>query len=121
MRKIQPPNQPPPAGHYSPAVVSNGFAFLSGVLPVNRESAFAVQTNEVFENCKEILSASGCVLSDVVQCTAYIVGVENWDEFNRIYANIFGHHKPARTVVPVTELHYGALVEIQLIAKLAES
>jgi enamine deaminase RidA (YjgF/YER057c/UK114 family) len=45
------------------------------------------------------------------------VGVERWPEFNAIYAEIMGHHKPARAVVPVPELHYGFLIEIQLIAE----
>jgi len=48
--------------------------------------------------------------------TAYIVGVENWPAFNRIYAEVFGDAKPARTVVPVPELHHGYLVEVEAIA-----
>jgi enamine deaminase RidA (YjgF/YER057c/UK114 family) len=32
-----------------------------------------------------------------------------------------GLHKPARAVVPVPQLHYGALVEIQLTAQLPVS
>jgi enamine deaminase RidA (YjgF/YER057c/UK114 family) len=52
----------------------------------------------------------------VVQCTAYIVGVANWPEFNRLYAERFGDHRPARAVVPVPELHHGFLVELQMTA-----
>ena len=48
--------------------------------------------------------------------TAYIAGVENWPAFNRIYAEVFGEAKPARTVVPVPELHHGYLVEVEAIA-----
>ena len=47
--------------------------------------------------------------------TAYIVGVENWPAFNRVYTEAFGNAKPARTVVPVAELHHGYLVEIEAI------
>jgi enamine deaminase RidA (YjgF/YER057c/UK114 family) len=45
------------------------------------------------------------------------VGVANWPAFNAIYAEIFGAHKPARAVVPVPELHYGFMVEIQLVVE----
>jgi 2-iminobutanoate/2-iminopropanoate deaminase len=52
----------------------------------------------------------------VLRVTAYVVGVENWPVFNRIYAELFGAAKPARTVVPVPELHHGYLVEIEAVA-----
>jgi enamine deaminase RidA (YjgF/YER057c/UK114 family) len=48
------------------------------------------------------------------------VGVENWPEFNRIYSDMLGDAKPARTVVPVPELHYGYLVEIDAIAAIPD-
>jgi enamine deaminase RidA (YjgF/YER057c/UK114 family) len=70
-----------------------------------------------FKHCANILKVSDCTLNDVVQCTAYIVGVSNWPEFNAIYVDIFGEHKPARAVVPVPELHYGFMVEIQLVVE----
>ncbi|HWL27412.1 MAG TPA: RidA family protein [Burkholderiaceae bacterium] len=107
----------PPAGHYSQAVVSNGLVFLSGVLPANPGAGdFADEVRQAMASCVEVLGQAHCVLDDVVQCTAYIVGVENWPEFNRIYKEAFGQHKPARTVVPVPELHHGSLVELQMVA-----
>lgn len=68
------------------------------------------------QKCAHILEAVGLTLADVVQCTAYIVGIDNWPRFNGVYAGIMGEHRPARAVVPVPELHYGYKVEIQLIA-----
>jgi enamine deaminase RidA (YjgF/YER057c/UK114 family) len=47
--------------------------------------------------------------------TAYIVGVENWPLFNRVYADVFGDAWPARSVVPVSELHHGYLIEVEAI------
>ena len=41
--------------------------------------------------------------------------------FNNIYARVFGEHKPARVVVPVPGLHYGYLVEMDVIAALRGS
>ncbi|WP_238528351.1 RidA family protein [Acetonema longum] len=39
---------------------------------------------------------------------------------NEVYAEFFGGHKPARIVVPVSELHFGCMVEIEAIAEVDE-
>lgn len=109
----------PPAGHYSSAVVCNGFVFLSGVLPAPSQTGdFNTEVVHALNTCKDILSQAGCGVTDVVQCTAYIVGVEHWPAFNQAYAAFFDSHKPSRTVVPVTELHHGCQVELQMTAAL---
>ena len=112
---------PPPAGHYSQAVAAGSLVFLSGILPakdsVAPQASFEAQCDSVFDQCEKVLRAAGCGYGDVVQCTAYIAGVDHWQAFNDIYARVFGAHKPARAVVPVPALHYGFLVEIVLVAQ----
>ena len=118
---IQSSELPAPAGHYSQAVVTRGgLVFVSGVLPAPALGAasFEDQCASVFDQCEKILRAAGCSLHDVVQCTAYLAGVEHWPAFNTAYAGVFGEHRPARAVVPVPALHYGFLVEVQLVAEL---
>lgn len=121
MELIQSPDLPPPGGHYSQAVAAGGLVFLSGILPardqVEPQAGFEAQCASVFDQCEKVLRAAGCGFQDVVQCTAYIAGVEHWPAFNAIYAGVFGAHKPARAVVPVPDLHYGFLVEVQLVAQ----
>ncbi len=39
-----------------------------------------------------------------------------WDEIDEVYSQFFKDHKPARVVVPISELHFGFLVEIDVIA-----
>ena len=121
MEFIQSSELPAPAGHYSQAVAAGGLVFLSGILPardgVAPDASFEDQCASVFEQCEKVLRAAGCGVNDVVQCTAYLAGVEHWPAFNGIYARVFGAHKPARAVVPVPALHYGFLVEIQLVAQ----
>ena len=111
---------PDPAGHYSTAVEANGFLFLSGVLPTaplpGEQDDFERQVRATLAQCERVLQAGGYCMADVVQCTAYIVGVAHWPRFNAVYAEVLGSHRPARTVVPVAELHHGWLVEIQLVA-----
>jgi reactive intermediate/imine deaminase len=121
MEFIQSAELPPPAGHYSQAVAAGGLVFLSGILPARGELAadasFEAQCDSVFAQCEKVLRAAGCGIGDVVQCTAYLAGVEHWPAFNTVYARVFGTHKPARAVVPVPGLHYGYLVEVQLVAQ----
>ncbi len=123
MQLIHAANVPAPGGHYSHAVSAAGLIFVSGILPgrpaAGETDDFERQVRATLEHGKQILAAAGASLNDVVQCTAYIAGVEYWPEFNTIYAEIFGQHKPARAVVPVPELHHGFLVEIQLVAQQA--
>ncbi len=121
MKLIQSPELPAPAGHYSQAVEANGLVFLSGILPAAASidpalHGFEAQCESVFAQCEQVLRAAGCGFGDVVQCTAYLAGVEHWPAFNQLYARVFGAHKPARAVVPVPALHYGFLVELQVVA-----
>lgn len=114
-------DSPRPAGHYSQAVEEGGFVFLSGMLPdiasVDPSARnFTLQSEAVLRQCQAVLAQAGCTFDDVVQCTAYIVGVENWPTFNEVYARLLGAHKPTRAVVPVPELHHGFLVEVQITA-----
>lgn len=121
MNLISTSDVPAPGGHYSQAVEANGFVFVSGMLPgagvaTDGPDNFERQVRATLQHCERVLAAAGCSLETVVQCTAYIVGVANWPEFNRIYAERFGAHRPARAVVPVPELHHGFLVELQMTA-----
>ena len=49
--------------------------------------------------------------------TVYVVGIEHWPAFDRLYARYLGEHRPARAVVPVPVLHHGYLIEIEAIAR----
>jgi len=113
-----------PAGHYSPAVVSGGFVFVSGQLPVEPETgrpladvSIEEQTLQVFANVAGVLAAAGSSLGRVVSVTAYLTDVALWGRFNAAYAEVFGDHRPARTVVPVPALHHGVAVEVNVVAE----
>lgn len=122
MHPIQPPSLPAPAGHYSPGVVANGLVFVSGQLPMDPASGTVVaggieaQTDRALRNVELILQAAGSSLSQVVQMTIYISDGDLWGQVNAVYARVMANHRPARAVVPVSPLHYGALIEIQAIA-----
>lgn len=118
---FSPADQPPPKGHYSPAAAFGDLVFVSGQLPARDEQGrpakdFGEQVRSAMQNLFSVLRSAGCEPADLLKVTAYIVGVEHWDEFNTVYAELMGDSKPARAVVPVPELHFGCLVEVEAIA-----
>ena len=122
MQPIQPPEMAVPKGHYTPGYVANGFVFVSGQLPFDPATGVIVgttaeeQTERTLRNLELILRAAGSSLDRVVQMTIYIPDGDLWGAINTVYARIMGSHRPTRAIVPVSPLHYGALVEIQAIA-----
>lgn len=113
---------PPPGGHYSQAVVHNGLVYVAGQLPIALgQTAHVVgsieeQAQRIFVNLDAILLASGSRRERVIRVTVYIADIALWGAFNRVYAEYFGEHRPARTVVPCNKLHYGYDVELDAIA-----
>jgi 2-iminobutanoate/2-iminopropanoate deaminase len=121
-RRIEPQNVAKPGGHYSHAMVAQGLVFVSGQLPIRPDGGalpddgFETQARQAIQNMLEVLRAAGSGPEHLVKVTAYIVGVANWPRFNAVYASMLPDARPARSVVPVPELHYGYLVEIDAIA-----
>jgi reactive intermediate/imine deaminase len=117
-----PTGSAPPGGHYSHAVSAGGFVYVSGQLPVRPDGtkdaslSFADQSRLVLANVRAALEAAGARLQDVVKVTVYVTSMEHWAEFNAVYAEVFGAHRPARAVVPVGPLHYGFAVEVDAVA-----
>jgi len=111
-----------PGGHYSHAVRFGDLVFVSGQLGIRPDGShtahlpFEDQVQQALENMLTALRSAGATAADVLKVTAYIVDVERWPRFNALYAETMGNARPARTVVPVAQLHYGYLVEVDAIA-----
>jgi len=116
------PGAVPPGGHYSPGIRHAGILYVSGQLGIKPDGShtagqsFEVQSETAIDNVLRVLAAAGLGPESLIRMTAYIVGVGNWPIFDQIYAAKLGSVKPARTVVPVPELHYGYLVELEALA-----
>jgi 2-iminobutanoate/2-iminopropanoate deaminase len=112
----------PPGGHYSHAVRFGDLVFVSGQLGIRPDGShtaqlpFEDQVRQALQNLLTALRSAGATASDVLKVTAYIVDVERWPRFNAVYAEVMGNARPARAVVPVAQLHYGYLVEVDAIA-----
>lgn len=120
------PGLAPPVGHYSHAAIHNGVAYIAGLLPhvpgqtVAKPGPIEDQVRQVLANLDTVLKSVGSDRSRVLRVTAFVSDVSHWPVVNRVWAEFFGAHKPARAVVPVNELHYGYAIEIETIAACEE-
>ena len=122
MKIITTNNALKPAGHYSQAIVHNDVIYISGQLSVDaatgekKFSSIEEETKTVLKNIELILTEAGSDKNQVLKTTIYIPDISLWDKVNQVYSDFFGNHKPARSVVPTKELHFGFKVEIEAIA-----
>jgi len=121
LTEIRCADAPPPGGHYAQAVLHRDTLYVSGQLGVPKDTpdadnvSIADQVAFALGNIQAIARVVGAAKEDVVRCTVYVTDVEHWGEVNRAYADFFGTHRPARSIVPSGPLHFGALVEIEAI------
>jgi 2-iminobutanoate/2-iminopropanoate deaminase len=119
---IETKDAPAPIGPYSQAIRSNGFVFVSGQIPVIPETGLVVegnikaQSHQAMKNLSAILNAAGSGLDRVVKTTVFLSNLDDFHEFNEVYAKYFGDAKPARATVQIARLPKEALVEIEAIA-----
>ena len=127
MKAISTDLAPAARGHYSQAIVHAGLVYVAGQLPVvpdqpeRKLADFEAQARQVIANVIAIVEAAGSSRDRILRATVYIADVAHWPAFNAIYAEMLGSHRPARTVVPVAQLHYGYLVEMDAIAAVRDS
>lgn len=121
---VHSPHAPEAIGPYSQAIVANGVVYCSGqvALPAGKGGELvgagevAAQTHQVLDNLAAVLAAAGSSLGMVVKTTVYLVDMAHFAAMNEVYAQKFGHHRPARATIAVKALPKGALVEIDAIA-----
>ncbi len=113
---------PEAIGPYAQAIVANGMVFCAGQIPLNPKSGLiegegaAEQTLQVLLNLRAVLEAAGSNLDKVVKTTVFLTDLGDFPAVNKVYAEMFGGHTPARSTVQVARLPKGAKVEIEAIA-----
>jgi len=115
-------NKAPAAiGPYSQGVKVNGMFYSSGQIALTPEGEMlgddvVLQTKQVFSNLRAVLEEAGSSLDRVVKVMAFVADINDFTTVNEIYAEAFGDHKPARSLVAAKTLPKNALVEIEVIA-----
>ena len=114
-------NAPGAIGPYSQAILSNGFLYASGQIPINPSTGnidadtISGQTEQVCKNVSAILEANGMTFDNVIKTTCFLAEISDFAAFNDVYAEYFSS-KPARSCVAVKDIPKGALCEIEIIA-----
>lgn len=122
IKRIQTPNAPTPAGHYSQATVYNGLVFVAGQLSIDpatgqhKTGSIEEQTEQALNNVHAILQAAGSDWSRVLKINISVADINLWDAVNKVYSRILGEHRPARAVIPTGPLHHDFLIEIEAVA-----
>jgi 2-iminobutanoate/2-iminopropanoate deaminase len=127
MRKVvQSKKMPQPRGPYSPAVVADGFVFVSGqgsVNPATNELELGdirSETRRALENVQIILQEAGSSLRDVVRVGVFLADMKDFEAMNEVYQEFFSKDPPARTTVGA-DLPKKIKVEIDCIARARKS
>jgi 2-iminobutanoate/2-iminopropanoate deaminase len=114
---------PGAVGAYSQAVSGNGLLFCSGQIPLDPSSgelvsgSIADETRRCLDNLTAVLEAGGSSWPQVVKVTAFLTDINDFAEFNEVYASYVGDEPPARAAFAVAALPKGARVEIECIAE----
>ncbi len=75
------------------------------------------QTRAVINNIASILKAAGAELTDLVELSSYLVNMNDFGGYNKVYSEFFDAKGPSRTTVAVHQLpHPHLLIEIKAIA-----
>ena len=87
MREVILSSLPPPNGHYSHAVIFNGAAYVSGVLPMRVKPGASVkeQFDAVFDIIEAILKECESSLDKVVNCRIYIADLNLLDRLESLF------------------------------------
>ena len=104
------------------------FLFVSGISSRRPDNAIAgasvdavgttrldieIQTRAVIENIRDILATQGARLEDLVDVTAFLVDMNDFAGYNKVYGEFFDYGGPARTTVAVHQLP-NALLRIEM-------
>lgn len=123
IKKVSTQSAPAAIGPYSQAIQVGDFLFTSGQIPLDPATGTMVgeditqQTERVMQNLGAVLTAAGSGFEKAVKTTCFLANMEDFAAFNAVYAKYFTTC-PARSCVAVKTLPKGALVEVEVIAKL---
>lgn len=95
---------------------------MAGQLPLDPATGEVVGTTateqaiRTLRNVEAVLVAAGSSLDQVLSLTIYVTGEEHWSGVNAAVAEVFGAHRPARAIIPISPLRGDAMLEVQATA-----
>jgi 2-iminobutanoate/2-iminopropanoate deaminase len=123
MKSINTKSAPTAIGPYSQGVISQGFLFTSGQIPLVPETMELVngsieeQTQQVLNNLDAVLAEAGTSWNRVVKTIVFLTDLADFSKMNTLYEKHLANARPARSTVQVSALPRGAKIEIELVAE----
>jgi len=134
MSKIESQNAPEPVGLYPHARQIGNFLFLSGIGPREKGKMeisgvkldqkgnilsydIEAQCHSVFKNVRTVLEDAGSNWDNLVDVTVFLTNMkDDFEIYNRIYAEYFMNNQPCRTTVEILSLPTPIAIELKCIA-----
>lgn len=123
---VNPPSIAPLVAAYSVAIRAGDQVFVSGLTGAKPgtqnivDGGIGPQTRQTLENIRTVLQAAGATMSDVSECTVFLVDMADYAAMNAVYIEFFRVDPPARATLAVTALpRPAARVEIKCSAQIA--
>ena len=132
--KIESKNAPEPVGLYPHARRVGNLLFLSGVGPRERGKKeipgvkldgngniisydIERQCHSVFKNIRTILEEAGSDWDKLVDVTVFLINMkDDFETYNRLYAEYFKSNQPCRTTLEIISLPTPIAIELKCIA-----
>ncbi|MFT3890522.1 MAG: Rid family hydrolase [Anaerolineales bacterium] len=118
-----PPNTPKPIGPYNHIAKVGSFITIGGTAGVNPATGqlagedVASQTKQILDSFKVMLESVDSDLEHVVHINIFLKHMSDFEAMNQAYIEKMGDHRPARTVIGVSELPKpGVLLTMNLTA-----
>src|SRR6266566_1847227 len=118
-----PPNTPPPIGRYNNIARVGTFITIGGTAVVDPSTGrlacpdIQTQTRQILDSFEVMLSYVGSDLGHVVHVNDFLAQMSDFEAMNAAYVEKMGGHRPARTLIGVSELPKpGVLLTMNLTA-----
>jgi 2-iminobutanoate/2-iminopropanoate deaminase len=123
LKKVSTEKAPAAIGPYSQAIVCGDMVFTSGQIGIDPTCGEITgkdvreQTEQVMQNLCAVLAEAGTSMENVLKTTCFLADIADFAAFNEVYGKYLTT-KPARSCVAAKALPKGALVEVEVIAKI---
>ena len=97
-----------PVSHYCHAVRAGDRIWISGTVGIGADGVTSKDAVKQFEvamrNLDAVLQQAGGVVTDIVKVTIFLTNIEDRSRINPIREAYFGEHRPASTLIEVSQL-----------------
>lgn len=120
-------DQAPRSPLHSQSVAFSHYNHIAGQLPLDMATGKVLtgcikeQTAQCLGHIKTIVESIGHVMDDIVKVNIQVANIADLAEVDAVYTRYFPSYLPARTVIGVSELPAGALIQMDAVLSNAES